>query len=79
MWWVDFEVDFEFDFEFIYLPCSCESPRTNETLTLALTLTLIVQIIVNLPGRPKAVRENLGFLLPPLTHAVFHATSMSPT
>ena len=27
-------------------------------------------LIVNLPGSPKAVRENLGFLLPSLDHAV---------
>lgn len=27
-------------------------------------------LIVNLPGSPKAVRENLGFLLPNLDHAV---------
>ena len=27
-------------------------------------------LIVNLPGSPKAVRENLGFILPSLEHAV---------
>jgi molybdenum cofactor synthesis domain-containing protein len=27
-------------------------------------------LIVNLPGSPKAVRENLGVILPALTHAV---------
>lgn len=27
-------------------------------------------LIVNLPGSPKAVRENLGFLLPTLEHAI---------
>lgn len=27
-------------------------------------------LIVNLPGSPKAVKENLGFLLPALEHAV---------
>ena len=27
-------------------------------------------LIVNLPGSPKAVRENLGFILPSLEHAI---------
>jgi molybdopterin biosynthesis enzyme MoaB len=27
-------------------------------------------LIVNLPGRPKAVRETLGILLPALPHAL---------
>ena len=27
-------------------------------------------LIVNLPGSPKAVRENLGFILPSLDHAI---------
>mmetsp|Transcript_15802 Transcript_15802/g.25476 ORF Transcript_15802/g.25476 Transcript_15802/m.25476 type:complete len:87 (-) Transcript_15802:300-560(-) len=27
-------------------------------------------LVVNLPGRPKAVRENLGVLMPVLAHAV---------
>jgi molybdopterin adenylyltransferase len=31
-------------------------------------------LVVNLPGRPKAVRENLGVLMPVMAHAVAQVT-----